>query len=78
METIKTIALAALVLVAVFAMANYAETQRAKLECRKLQDQARVYKSQGFYITADEKLQCDHYEMDIDAPVGVRPLFINN
>lgn len=75
METIKTIGLAILIVIAIFAMANYAETQRAKLECRKLQDQARVYTGQGFYITEGEKLQCDYYEMPIDAPVGVRPLF---
>jgi hypothetical protein len=77
METLKILGLATLAVVFVFLLANYAETQRAKLECRKLQDQARVFTGQGFYITEGEKLQCDYYQIEVDAPVGVRPLFRN-
>ncbi len=77
METLKTIGLAAIVVVAIFVLADYSLTQDQKLECRKLQDQARTFSGQGFYITEGEKAQCDYYNMEVDAPVGVRPLFRN-
>lgn len=80
-QTIANVAtgtlVAAAVIVTTFILADHAETQRAKLECRKLQDQARIYKEQGFFITPGEKLQCDYYDMHIDAPVTQRPLFKN-
>lgn len=58
-------------------MIIHAEDKRASVECYNLQDQAQAYKNQGFYITKEEKLQCDFQGIEIDAPVAVRPLFKN-
>lgn len=40
--------------------------------CLKLQDQAKVFKNHGFYITPEESKRCADYE--IDAPVIYRTL----
>jgi len=38
-------------------------------ECLQWKRQAIDYKDVGFYLTGWQKAQCDHYHIDIDAPV---------
>lgn len=38
-----------------------------RYECQKWQAEAKMY--QGYFLTGWQKAQCDHYEVEIEAPV---------
>ena len=52
-----------------FWIASKAIGRSEEVECWKWKQQAIDYKNVGFYLTKWQKAQCDHYRIDIDAPV---------
>jgi hypothetical protein len=52
---------------AVVAGISYAEARRATAECEQWADEAKVYP--GYFLVRWQKMQCDTYGVQIDAPV---------
>lgn len=61
-----------ILIVAVIGLFLYAGLQRSEIVyCNKIKDYSRQYAH--FYITQWEKDMCDHYGIEIHAPVGNDP-----
>lgn len=52
---------------AVIAGVSYAEASHATGQCEKWADEAKVYP--GYFLAEWQKMQCDYYGVQIDAPV---------